>query len=75
MNINKNLLLLAFGVALLAPLPASAQMRPDPLGYSGLFWPNYAIFGRTVHKKTKFGILVCKGAGVKGSTHRVCNWK
>ena len=77
MPVSKIVVTLVLSAALLATLPASAnaRLRPDPLGYSGLFWPNYAIWGRTVSKQTKFGVLVCSGAGVRGSRSRSCHWK
>ena len=72
---HKNVLVLALGAMLLLPQSASAINRPDALGYSGVVWPNCAIFGRTVSKKTKFGTLICVGAGVHGSRNRACHWK
>ena len=75
MLLNKSLFAFVLGVALLATSQASAQSRSPALGYSGLYWPNYSLWGRKVSKKTKFGILVCEGASYKGRTQRYCYWK
>lgn len=75
MTFNRTIFAWALGVALLAPLPALAQSRPPAIGYSGLFWPNYSLWGRKASRKTKFGTLVCEGAHYKGRTQRYCYWK
>jgi hypothetical protein len=75
MLLKRSLVAFALGLALLAPVAASAQSRPPAIGYSGLFWPNYSLWGRKASRKTKFGVLVCEGAGYKGHTQRYCYWK